>query len=306
MMNMLNFTQRWESWFPGLSAGTRDAAFEIMLDTLCTPAFFQINPGLDKPTILQALIAREMQRTTVVGSGIAFPHARMELVQRPVLAIATLAKPVLFEAEPVRIVCLILVPQSDSSTSLKLMSQISRILGDDATREQALAAATPEELYAIFKAHNPRLDRPLLASDIMRNPRWWVRPEDLVSKCSHMMGVNGLPAVPVINDRHEILGEITVERLFRYGLPDFFSKLKSVSFIAEFDPFEKYFANERNIPAGEIMSRETQQVPLDYTIMEIVFDLSILNHSGLYVVDSQRRWVGVIDKSIVLDNVINF
>lgn len=305
-MHMINFTQRRESWQPGLSVDTRDAAFEQMLDTLCTPAFFENNPKLDKPTILQALIEREMQRPTVVGDGIAFPHARMELVQHPVLAIATLAKPVLFGTDPVRILCLILVPQSDSSTSLKLMSQLSKILREDATREQALAAGTPEDLYAIFKAHNPRLDRPLLASDIMRAPRWSVRPEDPVSKCSHLMGVNGLPAVPVVNDRQEILGEITVERLFRYGLPDFFSSLKSVSFIAEFDPFEKYFANERNIPAGEIMSREMQQVPLDYTIMEIVFDLSILNRSRLYVVNDQRRWVGVIDKSIVLDNVINY
>ncbi|HAS82918.1 MAG TPA: hypothetical protein DCS43_09675, partial [Verrucomicrobia bacterium] len=100
--------------------------------------------------------------------------------------------------------------------------------------------------------------------------------------------------------------EITVDGLFRYGLQEFFSNLKSVSFIAEFDPFEKYFANERNVPVGEILSKDTKQVPLDYTIMEIVFDLSILNWTSLYVVNDQGRWVGVIDKAIVLDNVINY
>jgi len=305
-MNMLNYTQRRESWQPGLSLDSRDAVFEHMLSALCNQAFFQINPKLDKATILKALIDREEQRATGIGSGIAFPHARLELLQHPLLAIATLAKPVMFDTEPIQIVCLILVPQSDSSTSLKLMSQLSKIFRADATREQVLAAASPEDLYALFKAHNPRLDRPLLASDIMRPPRWWVRPEDRVSKCSHMMGVNGLPAVPVVNENQEILGEITVDGLFRYGLPEFFSNLKSVSFIAEFDPFEKYFANERNVPVGEILSKDTKQVPLDYTIMEIVFDLSILNWTSLYVVNDQGRWVGVIDKAIVLDNVINY
>jgi CBS domain-containing protein len=113
-------------------------------------------------------------------------------------------------------------------------------------------------------------------------------------------------AIPVVNDEHEILGEIRVGRLFRYGLPDFFSKLKSVSFIAEFDPFEKYFEDERNTLARDIMETNARTVPLNYTIMEIVFDLAIRTYPKLYVVDENNRWVGTIDKSVVLDNVINY
>ncbi len=305
-MNILNYTRKMESWLPGLAAANRDAAFDAILKQLCTGAFYEVNPELSHEAILQALIRREAQRTTAVGKSIAFPHARLEHLSQAIFAVATLPEPVMFEEFPVQVVCLFLVPTSDPSISLKLMAQLSRLLFDDAVRAEVLAAATPEALRDIFKGQNPRIDKPLVARDIMRPPRWSVEASEPVSRCTHLMGVNNLYSVPVVDENHGILGEITVGRLFRYGLPDFFAKLKSVSFIAEFDPFEKYFADERNMTAGEIMEDNARTVPPDYTIMEVVFDLTIRNYPKLYVVDAQNRWIGTIDKGTVLDNVVNY
>jgi mannitol/fructose-specific phosphotransferase system IIA component (Ntr-type) len=304
-MNILNYTRKPVSWQTGLVAGPRDQILDTMLKTLCEQDFYAVNPELSHESIMQALINREAQRTTAVGQEIAFPHARLEHLKQALFAVGTFAEPVMFEEFPVRIVCLILVPASEPTVSLKTMAQLSRILMDPEVHRQVLEARTPETLRAIFKQHNPRIDKPIVASDIMRPPRFSVLDTDLVSKCSHMMSVNNLQAVPVVDAHHRILGEITVERLFRYGLPDFFAKLKSVSFIAEFDPFEKYFADERNTLAAEMMEPNARTVPMDFTIMEIVFELAIRSCTKLYVTDDDGRWVGTIDKGIVLDNVIN-
>lgn len=305
-MNVMNYTRRIESWQPGLKAASRDALLEAMLRQLCTEEFYQVNPELSHQGIFDALIAREGQRTTAVGEEIAFPHARLEHLKQALLAIGTLEKPVFFDEFPVRIVCLILVPANEPTVSLKLMAQLSRMLLDPAVHAAVLAARDTESLRNLVKEHNPRIDKPILARDIMRPPRHFVRESDPIHKCSHLLSVRNLPAVPVVNERKEILGQITVGCLFRYGLPDFFSKLKSVSFIAEFDPFEKYFADERNLLANEIMEDSAKTVPMDYTIMEVVFDLAVKNHPKLYVVDEAGRWVGTIDKATVLDNVINY
>ena len=304
-MKIMNYTRREESWQPGLPSGSRDAVLGTMLAQLCSGEFYNVNPELSHDAILQALIAREAQRTTAVGEGIAFPHARLEHLKTALFAVGTLGEPVLFAGFPVQVVCLILVPVSDPTISLKIMAQLSRILMDQEIRQRVAGARDPEELRAVFKALNPRIDKPILARDIMRPPRFSVHDTDPVSKCSHLMSVNNLQAVPVVNAQQEILGEISVERLFRYGLPEFFSKLKSVSFIAEFDPFEKYFDDERNILARDMMEPQARTVPMDHTIMEIVFDLAIQSHAKLYVVDDAGRWVGMIDKGLVLDNVIN-
>ncbi len=304
-MKVMNYTRREASWQPGLAAESRNAAFEEILARLCSGSFFEVNPELSHDDIMTALLTRESQRPTAVGEGIAFPHARLEHLQQALFAVGTLNEPVMFGEEPVRTICLILVPASEPTVSLKMMAQLSRMLMDTKVREQVLQAETPDELRDIFSAQNPRIDKPILARDIMRPPRFSVMDTDSVSQCSHIMSVNNLQAVPVVNDRQQVLGEITTERLFRYGLPDFFSKLKSVSFIAEFDPFEKYFEDERHTTAGEMMETGARTVPRDYTIMEIVFDLAIRSHPKLYVIDEEGRWVGTIDKGLVLDNVIN-
>ena len=305
-MNLLNYTRKMCSWQPGLASGPRDQVLDRMLGTLCDEAFFNVHPELSHAGILRALIDREAKRTTAIGHEVAFPHARLEHLSQALFAVGTFTKPVMFEEFPVQIICLLLVPASEPTVSLKTMAQLSRILLDADVHRQVLEARTPEQLRGIFKRHNPRIDKPITARDIMRPPRFSVQESDLLSKCSHLMSVNGLEAVPVVNARQEIVGEITVEQLFRYGLPDFFGKLKSVSFIAEFDPFEKYFADERNTPAGEMMDPGARRVHMDFTIMEIVFELAIRSCTKLYVTDNDGRWVGTIDKSTVLDNVINY
>ena len=305
-MNVMNYTRRVESWLSKLPATSQEQVFEGMLKALCTEEFYEVNPHLSHDEILKALMKREDQRTTAVGEEIAFPHARLEHLSQALVAIATLDEPVMFAEFPVRIVCLFLVPASDASISLKLMAQLSRLLMNPVHREQVLAAPDSEALRSIVKQHNPRIDKTIEARDIMRPPRFSILEDEPVSFCSHTMSENNLTAIPVINNEHQIVGEITVERLFKYGLPDFFSKLKSVSFIAEFDPFEKYFEDERNILARDMMEATHRTVPVEYTIMEIVFDLAIRNFSKLYVTDETGRWIGTIDKSIVLDNVINY
>ena len=304
-MNLMNYTREVESWQPGLKCASRDQAFDQILKTLCDEAFYQVNSELTHDVILEALIERESQRSTAMGEEIAFPHARLENLNQALFAIATLDEPVLFEENPVRVICMILVPASEPTVSLKMMAQFSRILMDVAALRRVFDARNPNDLRAVFSEHNLRIDKPVIARDIMRTPCYSVRETDSVSTCSRLMSTHHLQAVPVVNESREIIGEITVDRLFRYGLPDFFSSLKSVSFIAEFDPFEKYFADERETQASEMMQTNARIVPKDYTIMEIVFDLAIQSCAKLYVVDGDGRWIGTIDKGLVLDNVIN-
>jgi len=303
-MDMFNYACKGVSWQPGIEAEDRDALLSAMLDRLCTPDFFSVNDRLSKAGLLQALIDREGLRSTAVGNGSAFPHARVENLTRAVFAVGTPKRPVRFGEEEVGIVCLILVPVSDPSVSLKLMAGVSRILSDEAARERILRAETPAELEGCFSGETG-IDKPICARDIMRLPRWSVNVDTLIADCARMMSVYGLRAVPVLDANRRIVGEVSVDLLFRYGLPDFFARLKSVSFVAEFDPFEKYFADERETPVGEVMSRAPRIVSPEHTIMEIVFDLAVKNFNKLYVVDERERWIGTVTKGTILDNVIN-
>jgi mannitol/fructose-specific phosphotransferase system IIA component (Ntr-type) len=304
-MNIMNYTRREESWQAGLASGPRNAVFSTILERLCSNGFYTVNDQLSHDSIIQALIDREERQSTAMGGGIAFPHARLENLSKAIFALATFPEPIDFDGTPVQIVCLILVPISDPTISLKIMAQLSRLLANPDVHRQVLDAGNSAELRTVLKAYDPCIDKPIMVRDIMRPPRFSVLASDPVSKCSHLMSVNHLHAVPVVNEHRQIIGQITVERLFKYGLPDFFGQLKSVSFIAEFDPFEKYFADESSIQCGDMMEENARTVSMDYTIMEAVFDLAIKSCPKIYVVDKDSRWVGTVDKGLVLDNVIN-
>lgn len=305
-MNILDYTIDPVSWQIGLKATSRDDALNQMLQAFCTEEFLSAESGVTPDGILKALIAREEQRTTAVGQEIAFPHARLAGLNRPFFAMGILPEPVLFETEPVRIICLILVPATDATTSLKIMAQLSRKLADDSLRETVLQSAESDELRRCFNRSEMRVEGPVCAKDIMRLPRWSVNEDTPISLCAHMMSRDHLRAIPVLDGQKRIVGQITSEKLFSYGLPEFFAKLKSVSFIAEFDPFEKYFEDERHVPASDVMTDDARIVPLDYTMMEIVFDLAIRRFNKLYVTDPDGSWIGTIDQGTVLNNVINF
>jgi CBS domain-containing protein len=184
------------------------------------------------------------------------------------------------------------------------MAHLSRVLMNESAVENAVKVQSSRELKKLFSAGGD-IDEPLTARDVMRLPRWSVSCETSASECAKIMSNYRLRALPVVDDEGFIIGEITTEILFRYGLPDFFTRLKSVSFVAEFDPFEKYFADERDTPAEAIMSRDPHTIAADSTIMEIVFDLAVKKYSKLYVVDDNNRWIGTITNGTILDNVIN-
>lgn len=304
-MDLLNYTRPYGSWLPGLKAESRDELFSAIIRSLCTESFYKLNPKLTHEDILSSLIAREAQRSTAVGELIAFPHARLDYLAQPLFAVATLPVPVDFDGQPVRIVCLILSPLLEPTVSLKVMAKMTRIFLDPTLKESVLAATQANDLFNLFEQCNPNIDKSICASDIMRAPRWSISPETTISTCSHLMSQHALDVVPVVDENGRIQGEVSTDELFRYGLPEFFSKLKSVSFIAEFDPFQKYFTDERNALVITCMNRAVQRVPMEYTIMEIVFDLAIKKYHCLYVIDDAGRWLGSIDRSTVLDNVIN-
>lgn len=110
---------------------------------------------LDAGAIAQAVWAREEQASTAVGKGIAVPHARIEGLAEPVIALGLAPEGLDFPApdvEPVRIVMLILTPKSDTSAQLEILSDISKTLRSEEVRERLLACRNFTEVVAALRA----------------------------------------------------------------------------------------------------------------------------------------------------------
>jgi mannitol/fructose-specific phosphotransferase system IIA component (Ntr-type) len=101
----------------------------------------------DTDIFLEQVLARERVHSTFVENGVAFPHARTELVDKIVLAMGRSRAGIAFapEGQRAHLIFLIGVPQRLVSEYLVCVGALARLLKDHETRQKLLYAATPEE-----------------------------------------------------------------------------------------------------------------------------------------------------------------
>ena len=264
--------------------------------------------GLTVDRIIEAINARESQGSTGIGNGFAFPHARMAELDTIAIALGLLEEEMDYgsiDDKPVKVVCLVLVPEKNPTLALKVMSQVARLFNNPVEAEKIRTARDSEAIIECINGTDMMLDVSITAQDIMRPPMVHITPDMPLRKLTRLMSTHRLNAVAVVDDQDCIVGEISCARLFQLGVPEFFTKLKSVGFICEFDPFEKYFFEEAHSVARDVMTTDFCAMPSSSTLLEIVFALTVQHHPCVYVVSSKGKLVGVVDQSAVLDQVIN-
>jgi len=124
-------------------------------------------PKLNKKSLCQMLIAREMMGSTAIGNGIAIPHVRNPVVlhmEQASIALCFLKKPVDFKAldgKPISIIFILFSPSV--KTHLAILSRLAfclqneklqKYLHEKAPREQILAEIKLLELKILSPPNN--------------------------------------------------------------------------------------------------------------------------------------------------------
>ena len=108
--------------------------------------------------VLRAVREREAVLSTGIGNGVAIPHGKSPSVPDLRMAAGTAAQPVDFDAldgQPVKLVFLLVGPESAAGPHIKALSRIARIIRNDDVRQRLLSAHTPDEfLQALAEAEH--------------------------------------------------------------------------------------------------------------------------------------------------------
>lgn len=132
-----------------LKARTRVEALRKIADLLAA------NGQIDNPKkFLEEVEARELSASTLTESGVAFPHARTELVDQIVLGIGRSAAGIPWNdaGDPVHLIFLIGVPQKMLSDYLVVIGAIARVTKDNALRTLLLHAENADEFIETMLA----------------------------------------------------------------------------------------------------------------------------------------------------------
>jgi fructose-specific phosphotransferase system IIA component len=110
----------------------------------------------DRASALDAVLKREMERTTGIGYGLALPHGKSDACDKLVMAAGKPARPVDFQSpdgRPVTFVVLLISPPDQAGAHIQALAKISRLLNMEDFRNAVNAATSADELYqALVKA----------------------------------------------------------------------------------------------------------------------------------------------------------
>lgn len=114
----------------------------------------------DGSSLKEAVWSREQTRTTGIGAGLAIPHGKCSGLDNLAIAIGKPADSIDFEAldgQPVRLVVLLASPPDRTSDHIQALARISKIMADEAFREQIYAAADAAEVFNLLKTRSDSL-----------------------------------------------------------------------------------------------------------------------------------------------------
>jgi len=109
--------------------------------------------SLDENQLFTALIARERLGSTGLGNGIAIPHCHIEGIDRAVALLATLEKPIDFDAidgKPVDVMFVLVVPDGEEQQHLDTLAAIVECFSNSELLNQLRGANSTEELEKLM------------------------------------------------------------------------------------------------------------------------------------------------------------
>jgi PTS system nitrogen regulatory IIA component len=128
----------------GLESSSKDAVLLALASLLTRPEGIA-----NAESVYEVLLERERLASTGVGSGVAIPHGRCDDFDELRAAVAVCPEGVDFDAVdglPVRIIVGIIGPRSMPQKHLAALAGVSRVLRDEATRAELIAA--PDDAHA--------------------------------------------------------------------------------------------------------------------------------------------------------------
>ena len=134
--------------FLNLSVATRDELFALLAERAGDLGL--VNTRL----CTKALHVREELGSTGLGNGIAIPHARIDGLDKVVGLLATLERPIDFEAvdgEPVDLVMMLLMPEQSGGDQIKALSRIARVARDEAAVNALRRAVSVDDVTDILE-----------------------------------------------------------------------------------------------------------------------------------------------------------
>ncbi len=279
-------------------ASERDEVFRSLLETLA------YNRGIGNvDEACEALRAREAETATIVGPGIAVPHARLEAIDEIAVAVATSAQGIDYGGQAVQLVILILAPKALPGAYLQALSALAKVCQDPETASILADMESPEEVWNFFAKGGLVLPEHLFAKHLMDPVHAALQENDTLENALDLFVRENVAELPVVDRDGELIGVVTTHEFLRVCLPDYILWMEDLTPILNFEPFAEILRKESNTWLAEIMTAEYATVREDAPAVQVAKEITRRNTEHAYVVRG-KKLVGVVALNAFLNKIL--
>ncbi|MBN1417715.1 MAG: PTS sugar transporter subunit IIA [Planctomycetes bacterium] len=138
-------------FFLGPEIVDRDHALQILTDGLVAKGAIR---DFQRDRVMLGVLKREATAPTAVGGGVAIPHAKLNCIHAIVAALGLSPLGIDFgtsDGSPVRVVFLLLSPESSEKEHLELVGMLGQILQKPAFVDRIVKAESVVEAQAVLE-----------------------------------------------------------------------------------------------------------------------------------------------------------
>lgn len=277
-----------------------EAAAEAAIHAMAGSYPQSVRPG----AAVETLKKREALGGTLLPTGVAIPHARLEGFDDIIIGAVVPKNPIpTAEGIPVGLVWVSLFSLSRNSLYLNALRAFASLDPGKELGAELCAAHTPHRFVEILASGGFDVKKDLHVEDIMSREVVSVPPEASLRQAIDLMYERKLRYLPVVDASGKVAGELGVLDIIAAGLPDYALRLENLAFLDELEPMSELLANEGSIPVTKVMKPAVGSFAPGDSIIEAAMRMTKSRKRHFPVVDGGKI-VGVLSSMDILTKVL--
>lgn len=284
-----------------MTAESKEDAIGQLVDLFC-----QRYKEKSRQAILQAISEREKLGNTSLGRGIAFPHARTDIVTGLHAVIGIIPEGIPSDTpdkKPLNAVVLLLTPRNISKNYLQTLSGLATFARRAGNLAALVKAKSPADVIKVFEQSGVEVKKILTVGDVMTRDPVTVTPDKTLKEVANIFFERRVRSLPVIDQDNRLVGEITSTELLKFAMPNYKSFIANVANIPQIESFEELLQKEHSATVSNFMKKNPVTVDRDAPIIEAAA-LMLFKKADMVAVLDDGVLVGVITKTDIVSKIV--
>ncbi len=283
-----------------LQASSREAAVETLVDMFCSKY-----PNINRQEVIAAINEREKLGSTSMGRGVAFPHARTDLVTGLHVVLGICRTPIAAETpdgKPLQLIFLLLTPRNISKVYLQSLSGLANLSRRPETLPSLLAASDSREVIEIIHRASIAVEPIIMAGDIMTADPITIKRDNTIREAVNIMFKHKISGLPVVSENGRLEGEITLQDIIRFALEKYATSSSNAGESAS-RTYDEIMQKSNTIPVEQVMSGNPLTIEIHAPLRDVA--QAILNSNrGRAMVISDGNLRGIITLTDIVIKII--